>query len=86
MSRLIATLAVDVDPAQRAIAAARAAAREKGVGLPRCPGPDGKVILDLDATLLTAHSEQEQATRTWKKTFGHHPLLAYIVRTGCRSR
>jgi hypothetical protein len=36
------------------------------------------VVIDLDATLITAHSEKEDATRTWKKTFGHHPLLGFV--------
>ncbi|HKR49664.1 MAG TPA: hypothetical protein VJT72_08820, partial [Pseudonocardiaceae bacterium] len=40
------------------------------------PVQDGKVVIDLDATLVTAHSE-EAATRNWKKTFGFRPLLAY---------
>ena len=34
-------------------------------------------MIDLDATLLTAHSEKQDATRTWKKTFGHHRLLGF---------
>ena len=28
------------------------------------------IVVDLDATLVTAHSEKEQAAPTWKKTFG----------------
>ena len=34
-------------------------------------------MVDLDATIVTAHSEKEQATPTWKKTFGFHPLAAF---------
>jgi hypothetical protein len=30
----------------------------------------GLVTVDLDATLVTAFSEKEQAAPTWKKTFG----------------
>lgn len=36
------------------------------------------MVIDLDATLVTAHSEKEQASRTWNKTLGFHPLLAYV--------
>ncbi len=38
-------------------------------------------ILDLDATLLTSHSDRKQgAAGTYKHTFGFHPLLAYLDR------
>jgi len=50
------------------------------------------VVLDVDATIVIAHSEKEQATPTFKKTFGFHPLgvwcdnteefLAGMLRTG----
>ena len=33
--------------------------------------------MDIDATLVTAFSEKEQATPTWKKTYGFHPLTAF---------
>ncbi len=32
------------------------------------------VVLDVDATLVTAHSEREGAASTFKKGFGYHPL------------
>ncbi len=32
---------------------------------------------DLDATIVVAHSEKEQAAPTWKKTFGFHPMTAW---------
>ncbi|MET7391252.1 hypothetical protein ACFYPT_40365 [Streptomyces sp. NPDC005529] len=32
------------------------------------------VIVDMDATIITAASKKEQAPATWKKTFGFHPL------------
>lgn len=35
------------------------------------------VVIDLDATLLTAHSEKENAKPTFKKGFGFHPLCAF---------
>jgi hypothetical protein len=77
VSRLVATLAGDVDAALGAIGSARAVARQWVWGRAGPPIQDGKVVIDLDATLVTAHSEKESATRTWKKTFGFHPLLAY---------
>jgi Transposase DDE domain group 1 len=77
VSRVVATLAEDVDAALGAIAAARVVARQWVWGRVGQPVQDGRVVIDLDATLVTAHSEKESATRTWKKTFGFHPLLAY---------
>jgi Transposase DDE domain group 1 len=77
VSRLVARLAEDVDGAVGAISAARAVARERVWNWAGAPTQDGQVVIDLDATLLTAHSEKEDATRTWKKTFGHHPLLGF---------
>jgi hypothetical protein len=39
------------------------------------------VILDLDATLITAHSDKEGAAGTYKGGFGFHPLLCYEATT-----
>jgi hypothetical protein len=36
------------------------------------------LVLDVDATVVICHSEKENATRTWKKTFGYHPLLCFL--------
>jgi Transposase DDE domain group 1 len=36
------------------------------------------VVVDLDATLVGAHSEKEGATPNFKRGFGFHPLLAFI--------
>ena len=80
ISRLITTLAADAPRALRAIRKARAAARERAWGLAgdRAPGADGSLIpVDIDATIVIAHSEKEQAAPTWKKTFGFHPLAAF---------
>ena len=42
------------------------------------PGADGGLVtVDLDATIVIAHSEKEQAAPTWRKTFGFHPLAAF---------
>ena len=34
-------------------------------------------VIDLDATIVIAHSEKSQARPTWKKTFGFHPMTAW---------
>ncbi|MGH3846751.1 MAG: IS1380 family transposase, partial [Pseudonocardiaceae bacterium] len=39
-----------------------------------------QLILDFDATITVAHSEKQNATPTWKRTFGMHPLLCYLDR------
>src|SRR5512142_2610967 len=54
--------------------AARAAAREQAWAAGAAPA---QVILDLDATLVTAHSEKEGATAHYKHGFGFHPLLCF---------
>jgi hypothetical protein len=40
------------------------------------------LVLDLDATLVTSHSEKEQAAATYKRGFGYHPLLCSLDNTG----
>ena len=45
-------------------------------------GAPARVILDLDGTLVTAHSEKEGAAGTYKGGFGFHPLLCYEATTG----
>jgi len=80
ISRLISALAADAPRALRAIRKARAAARGRAWALAgeRAPGADGSLIpVDLDATIVLAHSEKEKAAPTWKKTFGFHPLAAF---------
>ena len=84
ISRTITTLAQDAGKALKAIAAARAAARkaawdlagDHAPGHQACPGDP--IVVDLDATLVTAHSEKEQAAPTFKKGYGFHPLCAFV--------
>lgn len=100
VSRLITRLAADTPAALAAIGPARAAARERAWQLAgdQAPGADGRLIpVDIDATIVTAHSERRQAVPTWKKIFGFHPLtvfadhgpggsgesLAIMLRPGC---
>jgi Transposase DDE domain group 1 len=84
VSRLISTLAGDADRASTAIEAARAAARREVWRRAGAAGPDHDadhrrpLIVDVDATLVTAHSEKEQAAPTFKRGFGHHPLTAFV--------
>jgi DDE family transposase len=76
VSRTVAALAADPVRAVRAIRVARAAARERAWALAGAAAPGaggGQVIVDLDATLVTSHSDKENARATWKKTYGFHP-------------
>ena len=61
-----------------ALRRARASARERVWAVAGAPA---RVLLDLDATLITAHSEKEQAAGTYKHGFGFHPLLCYEATT-----
>ncbi len=40
------------------------------------------ITLDIDASLVSAHSEKESAAGTYKNGFGFHPLLCYLSETG----
>lgn len=35
-------------------------------------------MIDLDATLVTAHSDKESAAPTFKRGYGFHPLCAFV--------
>jgi hypothetical protein len=84
VSRLIATLAGDADRASAAIDTARAAARKTVWSRAGAAAPDhgadhrNPLIVDTDATLVTAHSEKELAAPTFKRGYGHHPLTAFV--------
>jgi hypothetical protein len=80
VSRLVTSLATEAPRALKAIRGARAAARERAWALAgdAAPGADGRLItVDIDATIVTSCSEKDQATPTWKKTFGFHPLTVF---------
>jgi hypothetical protein len=53
--------------------AATAAGRDVGVGV---------VVLDVDSTLLIAHSDKEGAAPTYKHSYGFHPILVTCDNTG----
>jgi hypothetical protein len=73
VSRLVDALAADAPRALAAINAARAAARAQVWTLAGEHAPDGAtstsrpLIIDVDATLVTAHSDKEQARPTSKR-------------------
>jgi len=61
-----------------ALRAAHARARErfwKRHGVPE------RLTIDVDATLITAHSEKERAAGNYKGGYGFHPLAAYADET-----
>jgi hypothetical protein len=84
VSRLIDALAADAPAALAAIAAARAAARARAWALAGEQAPDhsadasAPLVIDVDATLVTAHSEKESAAPTFKRGFGFHPLWSFL--------
>lgn len=70
--------AVDADYRAR-ISAARAEARAKAWAAGLDPG---FYVIDLDATLVGAHSDKEGAAPNYKHGFGFHPLVAFLDATG----
>ncbi|RSM44267.1 IS1380 family transposase [Amycolatopsis balhimycina DSM 5908] len=58
----------------------RTSAREQAWAAGAGPDLAAGLTIDIDATISIAHSEKENAAKTWKKTFGFHPLLAYLDR------
>ena len=76
--RVIDRIASDPGGLQRLRAAhARARARAWKLG-----GAPEQLDIDLDATLLTSHSDKEGAAGNFKGGFGFHPMLAYADQTG----
>lgn len=64
----------------RGIAAARAAARERAWAAGAGPATD-EVIIDIDSTIIRTKADKQDAAPTYKRTFGHHPLLAIVAET-----
>ncbi len=62
-----------------AVRAARAKALERAWDAGARPQT---ITLDIDASLVGAHSEKQSAAGTYKNGFGFHPLLCYLSETG----
>ena len=73
------TLKAIDEAALERIKTARAEARRRAWEAGADPG---FYVIDLDATLVGAHSEKVGAAPTWKRGFGFHPLMAYLDATG----
>jgi hypothetical protein len=84
VSRTIDALAADAPEALKAINTARASARAAVWARAGEHAPDhatdagAPLVIDIDATLVTAHSEKESAAPTFKRGFGHHPLWSFL--------
>lgn len=84
VSRTITALAGDAPRALAAIRAARAAARVRAWNLAGQQARDHDIsaatplVVDLDATLVTAHSDKENARPTFQRGYGFHPLTAFV--------
>lgn len=80
VSRLVDTLAGSGEKALQAIRSARAQARQRIWQLAgrAAPDADGTVTVDLDGVLVVAHSDKQDAAPTWKRTYGHHPLMGFV--------
>jgi hypothetical protein len=75
--RVIDAIARDPALLER-LRAARARTREPAWSAGVAPE---RIIVDVDATLITAHSDKQGAAGTFKRGFGFHPLLAYLDQT-----
>src|SRR5215211_2068146 len=76
--RVIDQIAGDPDAIEW-LRAAHARARARAWKL--CGAPE-RLTIDLDATLITAHSDKEGAEGTFRGGYGFHPMLAYADETG----
>ena len=83
VSRLISLLGETPDLVEKAVGAAMAVARAKVWGLAGAQAPHANMsirnplVIDLDATLITAHSDKDQAAPTFKHGYGFHPLCGF---------
>ena len=73
------TLEAIDDATLERVAGARSEARRAAWAMGMDPG---FYVIDIDGTLVDAHSEKEQATPTYKRGFGFYPLMAYLDATG----
>jgi hypothetical protein len=75
--RAIEKIAAEPDLLE-SLRSAHAKARARAWSLGLAPG---RLTIDLDATLIGAHSEKEGAAGNFKGGFGFHPMLAYFDET-----
>jgi len=61
------------------VRAARASTRERAWDAGARPDT---LTLDIDATLLTAHSEKDQAAGNYKHGYGFHPIGCWLAEIG----
>ena len=84
ISRLVSLLAGEALTVLKAINTARADARARAWQLAGTHAPNHGVTLqqplaiDVDATLVTAHSDKENAKPTFKRGYGFHPLCVFV--------
>ncbi|MFI6888173.1 hypothetical protein [Streptosporangium canum] len=74
------TLGHPTDKPARQIAIRAARAREHAWALAGSAAPETNeqlIPIHLDATIVISHSDKENTTPTWKKTFGFHPVAAF---------
>jgi hypothetical protein len=72
--RLIDALARD----ERLMGALRVARSRARANAWRAGAAPERVVIDIDATLIGAHSEKDGAAGTYRGGFGFHPLLAWL--------
>ena len=58
----------------------RAEARKRAWAAGAEPDLSSELCLDVDATIVIAHSDKELAAPTWKRTYGMHPLACFLDR------
>lgn len=61
------------------VAEARAAARARAWAAGATPD---EIVIDIDGTLVDAHSDKQDATPTYKRGFGFYPIVAYLDESG----
>jgi hypothetical protein len=65
----------------RGLDAARAAARRRAWAAGAGPSESDVLFIDIDATIVRTRADKQDAAPTYKRTYGHHPLLAMIADT-----
>lgn len=84
VSRVIDSLAADITAVSAAIDGVRRLIRswiwQQAAAASPAHQVDAKnpLIIDLDGSLVTSHSDKEHAAVTFKKGYGFHPLLAFV--------